>query len=97
MRTQRRVLPSDLHARFRVVAHMPSRDAASFRPTPNWLCRSSSRSFLPGLPLLPLPCGRGQSDATSALHVIPPEDRRGSLRLGNSTKTVARQRAALRD
>ena len=44
-----------LQARFRVVAQMPSRDAASLSPTPNWPCRSSSRSFLPGFPLLPVP------------------------------------------
>ena len=45
-----------LQARFRVVAQMPSREAASLSPTPNWPCKSSSRSFLPGFPLLPVPC-----------------------------------------
>lgn len=39
----------------RVVGQMPRRLAASLSPTPNWLCRSSSRSRFPGLPGLPAP------------------------------------------
>ena len=68
-------LASHLHARFRVVAHMPSRDAASLRPTPNWLCRSSRRSFLPGFPLLPLPYTRpirGDREPRECWHRVLP-------------------------
>lgn len=58
-----------LHARLSVVGQMPSRLAASFSPTPNWLCKSSRVSRTPGLPVRGREKGRGLKRAPGELQL----------------------------